>query len=136
MAVLNRLPIGDKFAGHGCFRLYPPVGNQFGKVFKGTVVCLFGVLRKKTGRQLPLGEMITDAVAADAFPAARFVRAIACFQILFFFAFHGFTFEIVYSRLVRRLMLTLTDSDEEGKDNFLQIDTDEIMNSQAECSAP
>lgn len=43
---------------------------------------------------------------------------------------------MVYSRLVRRLMLTLTDSDEEGKDNFLQIDTDEIMNRQTECSAP
>jgi len=80
--------------------------------------------------------MITDAVAADAFPAARLVRAIACFQIFFFFTFHGFTFKMVYSRLVRRLMLTLTDSDEEGKDNFLQIDTDEIMNRQTECSAP
>jgi hypothetical protein len=112
MAVLSRRPVADKLASRGCFRLYPPFGNQFGKVFKGTVVCFFGIRRKKTGRQLPLGKMIRDAVTADALPAARLIRTVACFQILFFFAFHCFTLKIVYSRLVHRLTLTLTDSGE------------------------
>lgn len=70
------------------YRSYPFFHYQFGKMLEGAVVSFFRVFRKAASRQLPFGQMIGDAVAADAFAAARVVRAVTSFQIIFFFAFH------------------------------------------------
>jgi hypothetical protein len=60
-------------------------------MFKGPITGFFGVLRETTSRQLPFGQMIGDAIAADSLPAAGLERAVACFQVIFLFAFHRFT---------------------------------------------
>ena len=51
------------------------------------------MLRKKTSRQLPFGQMIRNAITADALPAAGFVGTIAFFQIMILFAFHRVSFQ-------------------------------------------
>ena len=69
-------------------RSYTFPGDQFCKIFKRTVVGFFRILRKKTPRQLSFGQMIRNAITADALAAARFIRAIAFLQIMILFAFH------------------------------------------------
>jgi hypothetical protein len=68
--------------------LYPFSGYEIGKMFKGSVVGFFRVLWKEASRQLPFRQMIGDAIAAGAFPAAWFVGTVASCQIVFLFAFH------------------------------------------------
>jgi len=63
--------------------------HQFGEMFKGAVVGFFRIFGKEASRQLPFLQMVSHAVATDAFAAARIIRAAAHFQIFIFFAFHG-----------------------------------------------
>jgi hypothetical protein len=74
-------------AGTSCF-LYPALRYQFGKIFKRPVVGFFRVLRKAAGGQLPLLQVIRQAVTTGPLSAAGLIGAIAIIEIFFFFTFH------------------------------------------------
>lgn len=62
--------------------------HQPRKVFEAAVVGAFRLRGEAAGWQLPLGEMIREAVAADAFFGATAVGTIAPGQVRFFFTIH------------------------------------------------
>jgi hypothetical protein len=61
---------------------------QFSKIFKRPVVGFFRVLRKAAGGQLPLLQVIRQAVTTGPLSAAGLIGAIAIIEIFFFFTFH------------------------------------------------
>ena len=58
------------------------------KFFYGTVVGLFDVVGKKTGRQLVLAPVVSHALAADPFAGTRVIGAIAVLLVGFGMTFH------------------------------------------------
>jgi hypothetical protein len=68
---------------------YLLLGDQIREMLEGAVKGSFGVFREKAARQLPLFQVVGDAVAADSLAAAGFVGAAADVQVSFFFAVQG-----------------------------------------------
>lgn len=62
--------------------------DQTREVFERTVVAYLGIGWKTAGRQLPAGQMKTDAFAAGSLARAGFITAIALRKVLGLFAFH------------------------------------------------
>lgn len=57
-------------------------------MLEGPVIGGFGILREGAGWELPHLQVIADAVAADAFPRAGRIGAVAVLHIAFLFTFH------------------------------------------------
>jgi hypothetical protein len=62
--------------------------DQPGKVREAAVEGTLGVFGKTAGRQFAHSQMVFDALAADAFAAARFVGAVTAFEVFLLTAFH------------------------------------------------
>lgn len=64
------------------FAALAPTGwIEFNESFQGTVVGLFNIVWKKTGRNLSLAAMIGQAFAADPLARTRFVGAVTPFFV-------------------------------------------------------
>jgi hypothetical protein len=70
-------------------QLYPPCRYQPCKMLIAAVISAFGIVGKDAGRQLAHPGVVLDTFTADPFSRARFIRAVAAFQVLLFFAFHA-----------------------------------------------
>jgi hypothetical protein len=62
--------------------------NQPRKVFKGSIIGPFSIIWKAAGRKFTAAQVIAQALATNAFARARFIRAVATSEMLFFAAFH------------------------------------------------
>jgi hypothetical protein len=67
--------------GTGSVNLYAALGHQLGKVGEGAVHGALGIIRKTTGRQLPVFQVIREALTASTFSRTRLKSTIAPFQI-------------------------------------------------------
>jgi hypothetical protein len=65
--------------------------DQTGKIFKGSVIGALPFPGKTAPRKLAAFQVVTDAVAADAFSGAGFIGTCTGCQIFFFFAFHNYS---------------------------------------------
>jgi hypothetical protein len=65
-------------------------------VFEAAVVGAFGIRRETAGRQLPLREVIREAVATDALFGTTAIGAIATSKIRFFFTIHSSPFDVQF----------------------------------------
>jgi hypothetical protein len=65
--------------------------DQAREMIEGTIVGGLGIFWKATAGQLPHFQMIGEALATDALPGTRVIRAVAAFQVFFLFAIHRCT---------------------------------------------
>lgn len=63
--------------------------DKFRKVFERSVVRPFRTVRKKTCRQFPASQMVSDTVAADTLALTGIIRTVAAFEVCRLFALHG-----------------------------------------------
>jgi len=76
-------------------------------MFERSVVRFFFIPGKTAGGKFPHLQMMFDAFAAYAFPAAGLGGAVAPFKVLFFFAFHYITPRFFYHCPMRNCFLQM-----------------------------